>query len=303
VLSVIIRRVSDDEGAVPLVVAYDYHERVWNPPSALLSQRRYVGENRPIGGPPLRELIAEALAGSGLSDASGRSLHFTPHDFRRIFVTDAILHGMAPHIAQLVVGHRDITTTMGYKAVYPEEALSDRRTLDYVRPPSLDISRYVLLRGPGPCATHDHLFCCTARPTATSPPLLTVMQRPSAGQETATASRAGPRSLGGAQLVPSQVVALLPATAPQYALVVHETVVCVAPRTGSAACSDQRAPSQTKALPPMLRAMQYASPLQETASRLTPSWTRRDHREPSQVTAWPHTSTTAQDRAVEQESE
>lgn len=127
VLSVIIQRVCDGGGAVPLVVAYDYHERVWNPPSPLLFQRRHAGEHRPIGGPPVRELIAGALAGSVLSDASGRSLRFTPHDFRRIFVTDAILHGMPPHIAQLVVGHRDITTTMGYKAVYPEEAINSHR--------------------------------------------------------------------------------------------------------------------------------------------------------------------------------
>ena len=83
VLSIIIRRVSDEDGTVPLVVAYDYHERVWNMPSPLLFQRRYAGEHRPIGGPPVRELLADALAGSGLSDASGRSLHFTPHDFRR----------------------------------------------------------------------------------------------------------------------------------------------------------------------------------------------------------------------------
>jgi integrase len=127
VLSVIIRRVSGDEGVVPLVVAYDYHERLWNPPSPLLFQRRYAGEYRPIGGPPIRELLADALATSGLSDTSGRPLHFTPHDFRRIFVTDAILHGMPPHIAQLVVGHRDIATTMGYKAVYPEEAINSHR--------------------------------------------------------------------------------------------------------------------------------------------------------------------------------
>lgn len=32
VLSIMIKRVSDEEGAVPLVVAYDYHDRVWNPP-------------------------------------------------------------------------------------------------------------------------------------------------------------------------------------------------------------------------------------------------------------------------------
>jgi hypothetical protein len=34
---------------------------------------------------------------------------------------------MPPHIAQLVVGHRDIATTMGYKAVYPEEAINAHR--------------------------------------------------------------------------------------------------------------------------------------------------------------------------------
>lgn len=31
----------------------------------------------------------------------------------RIFTTDAILNGMPPHIAQLILGHHDINTTMG----------------------------------------------------------------------------------------------------------------------------------------------------------------------------------------------
>ena len=54
-------------------------------------------------------------------------LRYTFHDFRRLFITDAVLHGMPPHIAQLVAGHRDINTTMGYKAVYPEEAINGHR--------------------------------------------------------------------------------------------------------------------------------------------------------------------------------
>jgi hypothetical protein len=37
------------------------------------------------------------------------------------------MHGMPPHIAQLVAGHRDINTTMGYKAVYPEEIINGHR--------------------------------------------------------------------------------------------------------------------------------------------------------------------------------
>jgi hypothetical protein len=127
VLSEIICRIRGDDGTVPLVAAYDYHERVWNPPMPLLFQRHYGGERRAIGGPAVRELISDALASTGLTDASGKPLRFVPHDFRRIFITDAIMHGMPPHIAQLVAGHRDINVTLGYKAVYPEEVISAHR--------------------------------------------------------------------------------------------------------------------------------------------------------------------------------
>ena len=69
---------------------------------------------------PADELLA-------VTDAAGAPLSFTPHDFRRIFATDAIMNGMPPHIAQLILGHKDINTTMGYKAVYPEEAINGHR--------------------------------------------------------------------------------------------------------------------------------------------------------------------------------
>jgi hypothetical protein len=127
VLSVIVCRIRDDDGVVPPVVAYDYHERVWNPAMPLLFQRRYGGENRPIGGPGVRELLNRALAGTQITDASGQPLRFVPHDFRRLFVTDAVMHGMPPHIAQLVAGHRDIGVTMGYTAVYPAEVIDAHR--------------------------------------------------------------------------------------------------------------------------------------------------------------------------------
>jgi hypothetical protein len=127
VLSAIVCRVRDHTGAIPLVAAYDYHERVYNPPLPILLQRRVGTENRPINAPAIRKLLDEALAATGLTGADGQPLRFLPHDFRRIFITDAVLNGMPPHIAQLVVGHRDINTTMGYKAVYPEEAINGHR--------------------------------------------------------------------------------------------------------------------------------------------------------------------------------
>lgn len=127
VLSSVITRIRNSDGSVPLVAVYDYHEKVWNPPMPLLFQWRHGLENRPLGPTGIRRCLNMALAGTGLTDPSGRALTFTPHDFRRVFLTDAVMHGMPPHIAQLVAGHRDINTTMGYKAVYPEEVINGHR--------------------------------------------------------------------------------------------------------------------------------------------------------------------------------
>ena len=127
VLSAIICRIRRADGTVPLVVAYDIHERVWNPPMPLLFQRQIGIEHRPIPIHGIRALLNAALAGTRLTDVSGNPLTFTPHDFRRLFITDAVLNGMPPHIAQLVAGHADIRATMGYKAVYPEEVINAHR--------------------------------------------------------------------------------------------------------------------------------------------------------------------------------
>ena len=112
---------------MPLVSAYDCHERVFNPPLPILFQRHVGTDARPISAPAIRKLLDAALVTTGLVGVDGRPLHFVPHDFRRIFITDAVLNGMPPHIAQLVVGHADINTTMGYKAVYPEETIMGHR--------------------------------------------------------------------------------------------------------------------------------------------------------------------------------
>ena len=93
----------------------------------LLFQRVVGLENRPISADGIRHLLTGALAASGITGTDGKPLTFWPHDFRRVFTTDAILNGMPPHIAQLILGHDDINTTMGYKAVYPEEAIRGHR--------------------------------------------------------------------------------------------------------------------------------------------------------------------------------
>ncbi|MFI7298905.1 hypothetical protein [Streptomyces sp. NPDC050121] len=50
VLSTIVSRVRRADGAIPLVSAYDTHERVWNPPLPLLFQYKLGTEDRPVTG-------------------------------------------------------------------------------------------------------------------------------------------------------------------------------------------------------------------------------------------------------------
>ena len=94
-LSAVITRIRGNGPAVPLVAAYDDHERVWLPPAPVLFQRRIGAENRAIPAATVRKLLTAALARTGLTDPSGAPLHYTLHDFRRMFLTDAKIGGVA----------------------------------------------------------------------------------------------------------------------------------------------------------------------------------------------------------------
>ncbi|MET9411221.1 integrase [Streptomyces sp. NPDC002935] len=52
---------------------------------------------------------------------------FQAHDFRRMFITDAILNGLPPHIAQVIAGHDNLNTTMGHAAIYPSDTIEAHR--------------------------------------------------------------------------------------------------------------------------------------------------------------------------------
>ena len=125
VLSTIIGRIRGDArrrpaGAPPTTTT----NASGNPPMPLLFQRRLGGEHRAACADGAVRTYSTTRSPTPASQTeTGGPLRFTPHDFRRMFITDAIMHGMPPHIAQLVAGHRDINITMGYKAVYPEEVI------------------------------------------------------------------------------------------------------------------------------------------------------------------------------------
>lgn len=127
VLSALVTRVRQSDGQIPAIPTYDIHERTWNPPMPVLYQWPVSGERRPVSGAFLRTALNDTLEASGLLGKDGEPLHFQPHDFRRIFITDAILNGLPPHIARIIAGHDSISTTMGYAAIYPSDAIEAHR--------------------------------------------------------------------------------------------------------------------------------------------------------------------------------
>ncbi|MEU8733208.1 site-specific integrase [Streptomyces tendae] len=128
VLSTIIARVRDPRtGAITMLPNYDVAGKIWNPPMPLLFKWTYGGQRTPVSRQLTRNGLNEVLERTGLTDSAGQPLDFAPHDFRRIFITDAIRSGLPPHIAQVLAGHSDINTTMGYNAIYPTDAIEAHR--------------------------------------------------------------------------------------------------------------------------------------------------------------------------------
>ncbi|MEV5129024.1 MULTISPECIES: site-specific integrase [unclassified Streptomyces] len=126
VLTAVIFRVRAGSAALPLVSAYDVFEQIWSPPMPFLFQRRYGTEDRPLTRSYIRECLV-ATSQSAQITVAGDPLEWRPHDFRRIFVTDAIRSGLPPHIAAKICGHAALDTTMGYAAIYPEDVISHHR--------------------------------------------------------------------------------------------------------------------------------------------------------------------------------
>ena len=125
VLSTIIRRVRGNTATVPVIPAYDRAECVWLAPAPWLFQRRLGTEHRRICSGAIRNMLNAALAHSPPDRPRRPAARCTspPTTSARMFITDAIMNGLPPHIAQIIAGHRDINVTLGYKAVYPEEAI------------------------------------------------------------------------------------------------------------------------------------------------------------------------------------
>ena len=76
----------------------------------------------------VNKLIQKAVRLTGLTDPAGQPLAYTPHDFRRIFATDAVTSGLPVHIAARLLGHRSLNTTQAYTAVFQDDLVRTYRS-------------------------------------------------------------------------------------------------------------------------------------------------------------------------------
>lgn len=137
VIAQMMRRIRNAAGAtgqaLPLVSAWDYNEAEALDPMPMLFQRT-AGRGLKDGGtrPMTRKYVYDVLAmtcdHANLTANDGTPLRFTPHDFRRIFATDALSSGIPPHIIMQLMGHSTLATTQHYMAIFPEDVIRAHRT-------------------------------------------------------------------------------------------------------------------------------------------------------------------------------
>lgn len=136
VLAAVIARGRGENEQLPMVSRYDSTERLHSPPLPFLFQRPWGLSSHCFTHHYVRVLLDRLLLAANLTASDGTPLRFTPHDFRRIFATEAVSSGLPIHIAAKLLGHQTLATTQIYVAVYDNDVvehyrafLTRRRTL------------------------------------------------------------------------------------------------------------------------------------------------------------------------------
>jgi site-specific recombinase XerD len=127
VLACIIARLRRTGGTIPLVARYDNHERLTCPELPHLFQRQRGWQRQVVCRTTVQNLLTAVLERTGLTDRTGQPLRYTPHDFRRMFATEAVTGGLPVHIAAKILGHANINTTQGYTAVFQDDLIRTYR--------------------------------------------------------------------------------------------------------------------------------------------------------------------------------
>lgn len=127
VFAEIIGHVRDGNQHIPLVTRYDQAERLHTPALPFLFQRRWGLRDIAITHMRVKELLTELVEAAGITNTDGTPARFSPHDFRRIFATEAVSQGLPVHITAKILGHESLATTQTYVAVYDQDVIDHHR--------------------------------------------------------------------------------------------------------------------------------------------------------------------------------
>jgi integrase len=127
VLAAVIARGRGENEQLPMVSRYDGNERLHSPPLPFLFQRPWGLSSHCFTHHYVRVLLDRLLLAANLTATDGTPLRFTPHDFRRIFATEAVGSGLPIHIAAKLLGHQTLATTQIYVAVSDNDVVEHYR--------------------------------------------------------------------------------------------------------------------------------------------------------------------------------
>lgn len=125
--TIISRLRAANGGTVPLTRRYDDYEAITGPPLPHLFQRRTGWRNAVITKETATKLINLIIDRAQITDVTGQPTRCTPHDFRRMFATEAVTGGLPVHIAARILGHHNLSTTQAYLAVFQDDLVRTYR--------------------------------------------------------------------------------------------------------------------------------------------------------------------------------
>jgi hypothetical protein len=117
------RRAKTGSETIPLSIRYDPLEKTHGEPLPHLFARPVGARHEVLSNHYIRTVLNATATAAELAD-NGQPIHFTPHDFRRLFATDVVGAGLPLHIAAALLGHLDLDTTHGYTAVFQDELIA-----------------------------------------------------------------------------------------------------------------------------------------------------------------------------------
>ena len=123
----IISHVRGDNAQLPLVSRYDSAERVHSPELPFLFQRPWGTGRIAMNSSYVIKLLDELVTTAKITNNDGTPAKFSPHDFRRIFATEAVASGLPVHITAKILGHDSIATTQTYVAIYDQDVIEHHR--------------------------------------------------------------------------------------------------------------------------------------------------------------------------------